>query len=295
MTDAKLPGFQECFAESEGVRLRYFAAGEGEPLLLLHGLGGAASNWVETAPLLAARRRVVVPDLPGHGGSEPLADVPDLDVLADLIGELGDREGLWPGPVVGHSLGGTLGLRLAVRRPGDVTGLVLAAAAGISSCTPGAARAMTCVSLVRPARFVVPFRGVIARRPLLRYVAFAWWGASDPPALSERATAGLLAAAAEQTDPWPTGRALVRHDPRLDLERVACPCLVLWGARDHWVPLRDGFEYARRLGAPLRAIAGCGHLLIAERPDVCVGAILEFLEPLQNDASPTGRDGRARG
>ena len=159
-----------------------------------------------------------------------------------------------------------------------MTALVLAAAAGISSCSPAAGRVLSCISVVRPSRLVVPFRGPIARRPILRYLAFTWWGASDPPALSERATAGLLTAAAEQTDPWTTGRALARHDPRLDLHRVTCPCLVLWGARDHWVPLRDGLEYARRLGAPLRAIADCGHLLIAERPDVCAEAVLGFLD-----------------
>jgi pimeloyl-ACP methyl ester carboxylesterase len=53
--------------------------------------------------------------------------------------------------------------------------------------------------------------------------------------------------------------------------------LVLWGARDRQVPLEDGFEYARRLGAPIRVIADCGHLLISERPDVCAKAVREFL------------------
>ena len=50
------------------------------------------------------------------------------------------------------------------------------------------------------------------------------------------------------------------------LDRVRCPALVLFGARDRQVPLEDGFEYARRLHAPLRVIADCGHLLIGERP-----------------------------
>ena len=75
MTDAKLPGFEERFAEVRSVRLRYFVAGEGAPLVLVHGLGGAASNWTELAPLLAARHRVLVPDLPGHGGSTALPGV----------------------------------------------------------------------------------------------------------------------------------------------------------------------------------------------------------------------------
>ena len=53
--------------------------------------------------------------------------------------------------------------------------------------------------------------------------------------------------------------------------------LVLWGARDQQVPVEDGFEYARRLRAPIRVIADCGHLLISERPDVCARATLELI------------------
>src|SRR3989440_11850147 len=63
-----LPGFEERFAEARGCRLRYLVAGEGEPLVLAHGLGGAAANWLALAPLLLPGRRVLVPELPGHGG-----------------------------------------------------------------------------------------------------------------------------------------------------------------------------------------------------------------------------------
>jgi pimeloyl-ACP methyl ester carboxylesterase len=76
------------------------------------------------------------------------------------------------------------------------------------------------------------------------------------------------------------GRALLVSDPRTELDRVMCPCLCLWGASDHWVRLEDGVEYARRLRAPLRTIAGCGHLLIGERPDACLAAIREFVDSL---------------
>jgi len=63
-------------------------------------------------------------------------------------------------------------------------------------------------------------------------------------------------------------------------DRIACPCLVLWGARDKWVTLDDGMEYARRLGAPLRTIAGCGHLLIGERPEVLLRVVEDFAASL---------------
>src|SRR5919109_1794084 len=111
---AELVGFEERFAEVRGCRMRYLVAGEGEPLLLVHGLGGAAANWLAVAPLLLPGRRVLVPELPGHGGSAPLPAAPSLNAYADRLAELIERE-TGPVPVVGHSLGGAVVLRLAIR------------------------------------------------------------------------------------------------------------------------------------------------------------------------------------
>src|SRR3954452_10374016 len=130
MTDAKLPGFDERFADVKGVRMRYYVGGEGPPLVLVHGLGGAASNWTELAPLLSGRHRLLVPDLPGHGGSTALPAVSGLEPFADRVALVAEREQMLPAPIVGHSLGGMIVLRLALRRPADVSALVLASAAG---------------------------------------------------------------------------------------------------------------------------------------------------------------------
>src|SRR5918911_2625020 len=126
MTDAKreIPGLEERLAEVRGTRLRYLVRGDGEPLVLVHGLGGAAANWLALAPLLLPGRRLLVPELPGHGGSAPLAAAPSLNAYADRIGLLLEREELAPAPVVGHSLGGAIALRLAIRRPEVVRGIV---------------------------------------------------------------------------------------------------------------------------------------------------------------------------
>ncbi|HSS81983.1 MAG TPA: alpha/beta fold hydrolase [Gaiellaceae bacterium] len=280
MTDAKatsLPGFEERFLEARGSRMRYLVAGEGDALVLVHGLGGAAANWRALAPLLLPGKRLIVPELPGHGGSPPLPAAPSLNPYADQLGLLLEHEGTAPAAVVGHSLGGAIALRLAIRRPEAVSSLVLAAAAGISSATRSARYALTITGILKPARKIAPHRGRVAQSALLKQLVFGRWGASDPPALAPAVVEAFLEGPAWHTDTLSASRALVRDDLRLDLDRVRCPALVLWGARDNQLPIGDAFEYARRLHAPLRVIADCGHLLIGERPEACADAIAGFL------------------
>ena len=279
MTDAKveLPGFEERIAEVRGTRLRYLAAGEGEPLLLVHGLGGAAANWLALAPLLLATRRLLVPELPGHGGSSALPAAPSLNAYADRLGIVLEQEGIASAGVVGHSLGGAIALRLSIRRPDAVSALVLAGAAGISSGRRNARYALTITGIVKPGRRLAPHRQRIARSNTLKRVVFGRWGASDPPALPRELAEAFLSGPARHTDTVSAAQALVRDDPRADLDRVRCPSLVLWGARDNQLPVEDAFDYARRLRARLRVIADCGHLLIGERPDACADAIEDFL------------------
>jgi pimeloyl-ACP methyl ester carboxylesterase len=282
MTATLLPGFEERFADIKGVRLRYFVGGseEAPPLALLHGLGGAASNWTLLAPTLALSRRVVIPELPGHGGSAPLAAAPSLEPYADRVGLLLEREQALPAAVVGHSLGGVVALRLARRRPEDVRGVVLAATAGIRSATRFAERTLALVAVLRPGSRIVRYSAAIDRSPFLRKLVWGYWFAEDPVALPAGSTEALLGGHAFHTDTDSAWRALVKDDPRLDLADVRCPCLVLWGASDNQVPVSDAFEYARRLRAPVRVIAGCGHLLIVERADACLDAIEDFLGAL---------------
>jgi len=257
--------------------LRYFVGGSGPPIVLVHGLGGMASNWRLVAPELAGERRVIVPELPGHGGSAPLEEAQNIDPYADAVLAVADAEDAVPAPWVGHSLGGLVGLRAALRRPDAVTGLVLAAGAGISSATRIGEATVTLLGVVQPGRLIGRRARSVSRSELGRKLAFGWWGVADPAGFDPEMAEAFLLGPPQHTDTVSAGRALVASDPRSDLDRVGCPCLCLWGARDNWVPLKDGMEYARRLRAPLRTIADCGHLLIGERPDAVVSAVRDFV------------------
>jgi pimeloyl-ACP methyl ester carboxylesterase len=274
VTAAKqLEGFEERRAEVKGVRLRYFVGGSGPGVVLVHGLGGAAVTWLGVAPALATRHRVVVPDLPGHAGSAPVPALPNLAPFAELVHELARREDALPAVFVGHSLGGVVAIRHAVRHGPDTRALVLSGAAGIRSSTRFAEIVLAITALAKPGRRLAPARARISRSPRLRVAVFGGWGASDPAALAPELAEALLVDVPLHTDVASAAAALVGDDPRTLLGGVGCPALVLWGARDNQVPVGDAFEYARRLGAELRVIADCGHLLIAERPGACVDAI----------------------
>jgi pimeloyl-ACP methyl ester carboxylesterase len=280
LTDAKrgIPGFEERSLDHAGSRIRYFAAGSGPPLILVHGLGGAAPNWRLLAPALAESHRVVVPELPGHGRSAPLAEpATSLDPFAEAMLAVAAAEDAVPAPWVGHSLGGLVSLRASLLRPDAVSAVVLAAAAGITSASRAGQVVVSVIGVARPGRLLGHRRRQVARSRLGRTLAFGWWGVADPAGFDPDMAEAFLAGPTMHTDTLSAGKALVLSDPREDLHLVRCPVLCLWGANDNWVPLADGMEYARRLRAPLRAIADCGHLLIGERPDAVLRAVNEFL------------------
>jgi pimeloyl-ACP methyl ester carboxylesterase len=276
----KLTGLEARRMTTGGTSVRYFAGGSGEPLLLLHGLAGAAANWVEVLPELRERFRVLALDLPGHGGSAPLPRGAGMTDFARVAAELLEAEQVSSALVGGHSFGGLVALRLAQQRPELVRGLLLAAPAGIGSGTRFAQAAVLTTATVRPGRWVAPLRFRYAKRAWYRRALFRPWFVSDAAALSAAATHGLLAGIPEHADVKVAGRAMLGDDPRVGLAAIRCPVIVLWGARDAQLPLDDAFEYARRLQAKLRIVADCGHLVPVERP----GAWCDSLEALRRAA-----------
>src|SRR5918994_6203752 len=99
--DAKPVRLEERFIEARGVRMRYFVGGDGPPLVLVHGLAGAAVNWVELTGPLGRRHRLVVPELPRHGGSGGLPAAPNLHAYADRVRLVAAHEDALPAAFVG--------------------------------------------------------------------------------------------------------------------------------------------------------------------------------------------------
>src|SRR3712207_3056276 len=108
------------------MELSYTRVGEGEPLLLLHGIGSHGAVWDPVVPHLAREREVLALDLPGFGGSAPLPDARSHPAreLAQAVAAFLDRRDLERAHLAGNSLGGWVALELArLGRARSVTAL----------------------------------------------------------------------------------------------------------------------------------------------------------------------------
>jgi esterase len=94
------------------MKLHYRIIGEGTPLIILHGLFGSSDNWRTMATLLSSNRQVVTVDLRNHGQS-PQSDLMSYQLMADDVAELIDDLGLSQVEVIGHSIGGKVAMVLA--------------------------------------------------------------------------------------------------------------------------------------------------------------------------------------
>jgi pimeloyl-ACP methyl ester carboxylesterase len=103
-------------------------SGAAQTILLIHGAGMSARSWTHQLLGLSASLQVLAIDLPGHGASDPITDA-SLNGYTDAVCALLTSLGVGPVFVAGHSLGGSVALALAARRPELVKGLVL-----LSSC-----------------------------------------------------------------------------------------------------------------------------------------------------------------
>ena len=235
------------------------SAGPPGTSLLWPGCSRAAASSCRTCRATAARQPLPAPSLAGFA-----------DVVAGLLDE--------PAAVFGHSMGGVVALRLAERHPELVRSARAGGPGGHLELDRGSARVtIGLAGIVQPGR--IAGRARHSGRPLGAAQAArlrAARGLERRPALTgdrARLPAGHHDA---HRRPRCRARPRARRPATQAFSAVACPTLVLFGARDRQVPLQDGFEYARRLRAPLRVIADCGHLLIGERPDVCARAALDF-------------------
>ncbi|ANE43589.1 alpha/beta fold hydrolase [Deinococcus puniceus] len=226
--------------------LRYDATGQGEPMVLIHGLSGSSRWWRRNVPVFSQSHRVYVLDLAGYGGARRQRSLGVREDAA-LIAAWLDNQNLEQVTLIGHSMGGHIALRVAALRPGRVNNLVLACASGLLDGHP------VRVALKLP-------RAVITGRP-----SFV------PRILLDAARAGL-------PNMWRSTLHLLGDNVLDVLPALNARTLVIWGARDALVPARLGRALAAAVpGARYEEIAGAGHVVMVDAPERFNALVLDFL------------------
>ena len=270
--------------EVGGLPIRYLAAGEGPPLVLLHGAGDNSLDWRWVLPALAREHRVYAPDLPGSPDSaRPAADYSPA-FFERFVAAFVDALDIGPATFVGNSLGGLIALRLALSEPDRVTALVLVDGAGLGSAvTP----AFTSVNVPLLGEAAIPFWRTRAgayqrawgRTALLfahppRSVPREWLAEQCRLARSPGYLEAHLSVLRALVSPLGQREVLVN---RLGL--LETPTLVVWGERDRVFPDSHATEAVGRLrDGSLAIIPDCGHMPHVECPDRFLAALDGFLD-----------------
>jgi pimeloyl-ACP methyl ester carboxylesterase len=262
----------------DGRQVNVIELGSGPPIVFIHGLSGSWQNWLEQVPVFARHHRVIAFDLPGFGASEMPEEKVSISGYGRFVNTLLDELGVGGAAVVGNSMGGFIGIELAIRFPERVERLVLVSAAGLS------------IEYLRNER-ALALLGVAENR----LAAYTGWLASRSDALARRPGArrlifGIVAHRPERL-PGPLVAEQVRGSgkpgflPALDaltdypirdrLGEIACPTLIVWGAEDKLVPARDADEFARLIPNARKVVwPETGHVAMLERP-AAFNALLE--------------------
>jgi len=277
MTDERRLVFRR--VESEAGTFSILAAGAGDPVLLVHGLGATKLSFLPTVAALAGSYRAISLDLPGFGDSaKPLLAPYHPPFFARSIVELMDALGIERAHVVGNSMGGRIALELGLRYPDRVRDLVLIAPSlAWKRERPWA----PFVRLLRPELALVQatprwvFESVVHR--IIPAAADAWVRAGVDEFLrsylTPRGRVAFYAAA----------RNIYLEEPHgakgfwTRLARMEARCLFVWGRLDRLVPIGFARHVADTLPGARQLELDCGHVPQLERPAETHAAIEAFL------------------
>jgi len=282
----------------------------GEPAVLVHGLGGASTNWTDLMALLRSRLDLRAPDLPGFGHSPPPDDGDyRIGALARTVARLIERDRRGPVHLFGNSLGGSVSVRLAAQRPDLVKTLVLVSPA-LPDLRPRIGTLGVPLMAV-PGVGEQVWRRVSAMPPEQQVQAMLDLNFADPSRVPAQRRDEAVAEYRRRFSLPYSGDALARTSRALlsaflepgpeglwrQARRVAAPTLLVYGSQDRLVDARR----ARRAAAAFRrsrlvVLPGVGHVAQMEVPDLVArfverflddAAAGEFAEPLA-PGGPTG-------
>ncbi len=270
------------YLELHGNRLAYQDEGQGDAILLLHGMAGSSQTWRSVIRPLSRKYRVIAPDLLGHGMSaKPRSDY-SLGAFAVLLRDLLDELGVARATVVGHSLGGGVAMQFVYQHPDYCERLVLIGSGGLGPDVGWTLRLLSAPG----AELIMP---IIAPQPVLTAgeKVRSWfakmgiesprggeiWNAYSSFSDAETRQAFLRTLRSVVDYRGQAVSALNRLNVRADI-----PIMAIWGERDAIIPVQHAYAALEaRPDARLEVMAGVGHFPQVERPTEVVDLIDDFI------------------
>jgi pimeloyl-ACP methyl ester carboxylesterase len=257
------------------VRIAYTDIGEGEPIVLLHGIPTWSYLYNDVIPQLAQQYRVIAPDFLGHGWSDRRDRFDrSLVVQAAMIQKFLDALDLPTVHLVGHDTGGGVGLILAIEAPERINRLILSNIVAYDSWP------IDDMLMVGHPRWVEK-----SNQEIVDYLAGGLSdGLSRPERLTDRFREGIVAPYANDEGKI----SLIRNASALNTNHtmalvdrhssITAPTLLLWGVDDPWQPVNDGERLATEIpNATLVKVERASHWIPQDAPDEFAQAILSFL------------------
>jgi 4,5:9,10-diseco-3-hydroxy-5,9,17-trioxoandrosta-1(10),2-diene-4-oate hydrolase len=267
----------EQYIDVDGVKLCYQDVGHGDTVLILPGLGTSIDFWQITIPKLAEHFRVVAVDLPGFGKSDKPDASYELSWIDDKILAFMDARNIPKANIIGGSMGGHLGLLLALDHPDRVEKLVMMGSTGDW----------------KPPSFLFDFvlNDVWNERLITDYLRYHWpeffpLMISHPSEMTQRLFQYQMALRADYCRYWPEGRASARalrsifHSScRERFSHLQTPLLLLWGENDRIHTLRHArFMHERTPGSQLDIVPDSSHEVMIDQPERFNSAVISFFK-----------------
>lgn len=263
--------------------LRYHEAGDGPPLLLLHGSGPGVSGWQNyrgVLPALAERYRCLALEFPGFGVSDPAEGHPMVTAPKSVL-DLMDGLGLDATAVIGNSMGGIVAVNLAIAQPERFSRLVTIGGVGVPLFSPSPAEGINLLMefAANPTRerLVEWLHSMVFDRNLVteELIEERWALATDAASLA-------TARAMYSREAFETRQAATAASGRPPywamLHKVRAPTLLTWGRDDRVSPLDTAIVPMRTIPrAELHVFPNCGHWTMYEQQEAFCSTVLAFL------------------
>jgi 3-oxoadipate enol-lactonase len=236
------------FFRNDELSIHYLERGRGEPLLLVHGLGGSGADWAFQVAALEHRFRIIVPDLPGSGHSLPPRSEYTIAGFAGALWQLMDHLKIAQPNIVGFSLGGAVALEMATLRPACVPKLGL-----INSLATYQPRDLRKWLETYVAATLVRLVGMPRAACLMAARLFP-----EPWQRAMREHAAHVLGSVPANSYLGTGLALARWAILDRLDRLKSRVLLI-AAENDFTPLAEKRELAQKLNAELVVVRGSRH------------------------------------